>query len=117
MSARSVPILVLRHGQSEWNAVRRWQGTADSPLTELGREQAATTARLLVAHRLDFASIWTSNLRRASQTAAIIAGALGLGEPIVDARLQEADAGEWEGLTPAEIELTRARRLRAPPRP
>jgi len=105
MSARSVPILLLRHGQSEWNAVRRWQGTADSPLTELGREQAATTARLLVALRLDFASIWTSNLRRASQTAAIIAGALGLGEPIVDARLQEADAGEWEGLTPEEIEL------------
>ena len=85
--------------------MRRWQGTADSPLTELGREQAATTARLLVALRLDFASIWTSNLSRASQTAAIIAAALDLGEPIVDARLQEAHAGEWEGLTPEEIEL------------
>jgi probable phosphoglycerate mutase len=105
MPARSVPILMLRHGQSEWNAVRRWQGTADSPLTELGREQAATTARLLAALRLDFDSISTSNLRRASQTAAIIADALGLGEPIVDDRLREAHAGEWEGLTPEEIEM------------
>lgn len=105
MSAPSVPILVLRHGQSEWNAIRRWQGTADSPLSDLGREQAATTARLLAALRLDFGQIWTSNLRRASQTAAIIAGALGLAAPIVDVRLREADAGEWEGLTPEEIEL------------
>ena len=105
MSARSVPILVLRHGQSEWNAVRRWQGTADSPLTVLGREQAATTARLLAALRLDFGEIWTSNLRRASQTASIIAGALELDAPIVDVRLREADAGEWEGLTPEQIEL------------
>ena len=44
MSARRIPILVLRHGQSEWNSVRRWQGTADSPLTELGRQQAGATA-------------------------------------------------------------------------
>ena len=96
---------MLRHGQSEWNALRRWQGTADSPLTQLGRDQAATTARLLAALRLDFTSIWTSNLRRASQTAGIIGRALGLGEPTVDARLQEAHAGEWEGLTPEEIEV------------
>jgi probable phosphoglycerate mutase len=95
---------MLRHGQSEWNAVRRWQGTADSPLTDLGREQAATTAGRIAALGLEFASIWTSNLRRASQTARIIAGALDLGEPIVDARLQEAHAGEWEGLTPEQIE-------------
>ena len=105
MPARSVPILVLRHGQSEWNAVRRWQGTADSPLTELGRDQATTTARVLAASGLDFGAIWTSNLRRASQTAAIIAAALRLPVPIVDVRLREADAGEWEGLTPEEIEL------------
>jgi broad specificity phosphatase PhoE len=105
MSARHIPILVLRHGQSEWNAVRRWQGTADSPLTQLGRQQAATTARLLAATRVDFAGIWASNLRRAAETAAIIGRALGLGEPILDARLQEAHAGEWEGLTPEEIEM------------
>ncbi len=104
MSPGSAPILVLRHGQSEWNAVRRWQGTADSPLTPLGREQAASTARLLALGR-PWSGIWTSDLKRASETAAIIAEVLALGEPIVDARLREADAGEWEGLTPDEIEL------------
>ena len=105
MSADRVPILVLRHGQSEWNSVRRWQGTADSPLTDLGREQARTTAALLAALRLEFSAIWTSNLRRASETACIIARALRLGDPTVDERLCEAYAGEWEGLTPDEIEL------------
>jgi broad specificity phosphatase PhoE len=105
MSPHRIPILVLRHGQSEWNAVRRWQGTADTPLTELGRVQAATTARVLAALRLQFAAIWTSDLRRAAQTAAIIGRALDLGQPIVEARLREAGAGEWEGLTPEEIEL------------
>src|SRR5207342_2682150 len=105
MSAARVPILVLRHGQSEWNSVRRWQGTADSPLTDLGREQARTTATLLAALRLEFPAIWTSNLRRASETASIIARVLRLGDPIVDDRLCEAHAGEWEGLTPDEIEL------------
>jgi probable phosphoglycerate mutase len=105
MSARRIPILVLRHGQSEWNSIRRWQGTADSPLTELGRQQAGATAARLAALRLDFPAIWTSDLRRASETAAIIALGLGLGEPIVDDRLREAHAGEWEGLTPEQIEI------------
>jgi broad specificity phosphatase PhoE len=105
MSARSVRILVLRHGQSEWNAVRRWQGIADSPLTALGREQAATTARVLATLRPGFREVWTSNLRRASQTASVIARTLDIAQPIVDARLREADAGEWEGLTPEQIEL------------
>jgi probable phosphoglycerate mutase len=105
MSADRVPILVLRHGQSEWNSIRRWQGTADSPLTELGRQQAGATAALLLALRLEFPAIWTSDLRRASETAAIIGRTLGLGSPIFDARLREAHAGEWEGLTPEEIEV------------
>ena len=105
MSARRIPILVLRHGQSEWNSIRRWQGTADSPLTELGRQQAGATAALLAALRLEFPAIWTSDLRRASETDAIIARRLGLGDPIIDDRLREAHAGEWEGLTPEEIEM------------
>ena len=105
MSADRVPILVLRHGQSEWNSIRRWQGTADSPLTELGRQQAGATAGLLAELQLQFPAIWTSDLRRASETAAIIARTLGLSTPTCDARLREAHAGEWEGLTPEEIEL------------
>lgn len=100
-----VRVLVLRHGQSEWNAVRRWQGGADSPLTELGRIQAIETAWQLAGLTAEFVSLWSSDLRRASETASIIGDALGLGAPRIDRRLREADAGEWEGLTPDEIEL------------
>jgi uncharacterized phosphatase len=96
-------ILLLRHGQSEWNAVHRWQGTADSPLTELGRRQAAETAGQLAA--LDeFHTLWSSHLSRAAETAAIVGAALGLGPPRTDTRLREAFAGAWEGLTPELIE-------------
>jgi probable phosphoglycerate mutase len=105
MPAGRVSILVLRHGQSEWNAIRRWQGTADSPLTPLGREQARATAARLMALGLRFSAVWTSDLRRASETAAIVARHLDLDEPRVDARLREAHAGEWEGLTPEQIEV------------
>jgi uncharacterized phosphatase len=101
---RPVTILLLRHGQSEWNAVQRWQGTADSPLTALGREQAIETAWALAGLTTTFAGLWTSDLTRAADTAAIIGDALALGAPRTDARLREAYAGEWEGMTPAEIE-------------
>jgi len=100
-----VRVLVLRHGQSEWNAVHRWQGTADSPLTALGREQAIETAWSLAGLDIGFAVIWSSHLRRAARTASIIGGALSLPAPILDARFREAHAGEWEGLTPADIEI------------
>lgn len=100
----AISVLLLRHGQSEWNAARRWQGGADTPLTELGRDQAHVTARRLGELGVTFHGPWTSDLERASETAAIIAAALGLGRPAVDRRLREADAGEWQGLTPDEIE-------------
>ncbi len=104
MSAVEVPILLLRHGQSVWNSQRRWQGTADSPLTALGREQARAAGRVLAGLGASFAGVWSSDLRRASQTADIIARTLDLGEPVIDPRLREAHAGEWEGMTPDEIE-------------
>ncbi len=92
-------ILLVRHGESEWNAARRWQGQADPPLTALGRAQAAHAARTLGA--VD--AIVTSDLQRALVTAQVIAHALGLDEPSVDPRLRERDAGEWSGLTREEI--------------
>jgi broad specificity phosphatase PhoE len=104
MLAGPVTMLVLRHGQSEWNSQRRWQGTVDSPLTPLGREQAATTARMLATLGRAFGALWSSDLRRASETASIIGATLRLGRPRLDARLREAHAGEWEGLTPDQIE-------------
>lgn len=92
-------ILLVRHGESEWNAARRWQGQADPPLTDLGRAQAAHAARALGA--ID--AIFTSDLQRALVTAQVIAYALGLDEPSIDQRLRERDAGEWSGLTREEI--------------
>src|SRR5680860_145649 len=105
MVARIVTLLLLRHGQSEWNAVRRWQGLADSPLNDLGRRQAAGAAAALAAAGHRFQSVWSSPLLRAAGTGDIIAGALGVGAVRVDDRLREADAGEWEGMTPDEIDL------------
>lgn len=98
-------LLLLRHGQSEWNAVRRWQGMADSQLTELGRAQAAETSLILDRVGHDFESVWASDLGRASETASIIAESLNLGPVSLEPRLREAHAGEWEGFTRAEIEL------------
>jgi broad specificity phosphatase PhoE len=92
--------LLTRHGQSEWNALGRWQGQADPPLSDLGRRQAHEAARSLGA--ID--AIWASDLQRAAETAAIIAADLGVGPVVLDADLRERDAGEWTGLTRAEIE-------------
>ena len=100
-----VRVLLLRHGQSEWNAVKRWQGTADSPLSALGREQAIETAWALAGCGVSFTSVWASDLSRALDTARIIGDALAIGEPDVDPRLREAHAGEWEGMTPDQIEV------------
>ncbi len=104
MLRSSTSLLLLRHGQSEWNAVRRWQGSADTPLTALGREQAISAAERLAALDVDFCGPWTSDLDRAATTASAIASVLGIGPTIADRRLREATAGEWEGLTPHEIE-------------
>jgi broad specificity phosphatase PhoE len=95
----STRILLVRHGQSVWNAAGRWQGQADPPLTDVGRAQAASAARSLGA--LD--AIFASDLQRALETAVIISGDLGVGPVIVEPDLKERDAGEWSGLTRDEI--------------
>lgn len=93
-------VLLVRHGQSEWNAAGRWQGQADPPLSDVGRAQARSASRSLGA--LD--AIFASDLQRATETAAIISVELGVGPVVVDADLRERDAGEWSGLTRDEIE-------------
>lgn len=93
-------VLLVRHGQSEWNAVGRWQGQADPPLTEVGRRQARAASRSIGA--VD--AVFASDLQRASETAMVIAGELGVGPVVLDAGLRERDAGEWSGLTRAEID-------------
>jgi broad specificity phosphatase PhoE len=93
-------VLLIRHGQSEWNADGRWQGQADPALTDLGRHQALHASRSLGV--VD--AIVSSDLQRAAETAAIISSELGVGPLVLDPDLRERDAGEWSGLTRAEIE-------------
>jgi probable phosphoglycerate mutase len=93
-------MLTLRHGESEWNALGRWQGQEDPPLTDTGMLQAVTAGEQLGT----FDAVWSSTLQRAAYTAAIIAEAIGVGPVQTDADLMEAAFGPWQGLTVAEIE-------------
>ena len=99
---RVATIFLVRHGETDWNRVGRWQGHADPPLNERGREQARDLARRLRRFSLDRA--YSSDLRRARETAEILAGELGL-ELTLDRDLREIDVGEWSGLTRDEVEL------------
>jgi broad specificity phosphatase PhoE len=94
-------LLRARHGQSDWNAARRWQGFADRPLTERGRAQAAELAERLADIALD--AVYSSDLKRARETAEKVARAQGLDET-TEPRLREVNVGSWEGLTREEAE-------------
>jgi glucosyl-3-phosphoglycerate phosphatase len=99
VSART--LVLLRHGQTAWNAELRGQGHADVPLDETGRAQAAAVAPVLA--ELAPARVWSSDLLRAQATAATVAAACA--RPVtVDDRLREFDLGERTGLTLAEFE-------------
>jgi len=92
-------ILLVRHGQSTWNADGRWQGQADPPLSDLGVEQAETAARVI--GRID--AVWSSDLQRANHTARILSVPHALAVT-ADSRMREREAGPWTGLTRDEIE-------------
>jgi len=94
-------LLLVRHGQSTWNASGRWQGQADPPLSDLGQLQARHAAGAVGA--VD--AIYCSTLERAASTADIIAAQIGVGPVIALPALIERDAGRWSGLTRAEIEV------------
>ncbi len=95
-------MLLIRHGQSTWNAVGRWQGWADPPLSALGEAQAAEAAERLAGKGLRAAV--ASDLVRARRTAEIIAGALDLGPVAIEPDLRERNVGRWSGLTRVEIQ-------------
>ena len=99
-------LLILRHGQSEWNALGKWQGQADPPLTELGEQQAASAAQQLLHIGESFDRIVSSDLRRAHHTAQIIARLLGGKKVTVHSEFRERAAGIWQGLTRSEIEAS-----------
>jgi broad specificity phosphatase PhoE len=94
-------ILLARHGESDWNRSKRWQGFTDRPLTEVGRQQAAVLAERLEYTELD--AVYSSDLRRARETAEVVARSKGL--PVeTTPDLREVDVGSWSGLTRAEAE-------------
>src|SRR6478609_11898807 len=86
-------IMLLRHGESEGNAQGRMQGRRDFPLSALGREQAARAAAFIRSSGLSLHAVYTSPLKRASETAAIVAEAGVCAQAIVDDDLPEIGAG------------------------
>lgn len=93
-------LLLVRHGETEWNATHRWQGFTGPPLNELGRQQAQELADKLRSTAID--AVYSSDAVRALETAEVVVAARGL-EVQQDARLREVNFGEWEGLTRHEI--------------
>ena len=89
-------LMLVRHGESEWNAQRRYQGQSDVPLSALGRRQAKLIAERLAGCKID--AVYASDLVRAWQTASAIAEKNGL-EVFSEPRLRELKFGVLEGLT------------------
>lgn len=93
-------LLLVRHGETEWNAARRIQGHSNSALSPLGRRQALAVAERLSGMPIE--ALYSSDLERALETAAPLAARLGLTvQPLSE--LREKGYGDWEGLTEAEV--------------
>jgi alpha-ribazole phosphatase/probable phosphoglycerate mutase len=94
-------IFLARHGESDWNVEKRFQGHRDRPLTERGREQAHALADLVGAEKIG--AVYTSPLSRARETAEIVAARVGL-KVVALPELREVDTGSWSGLSRADVE-------------
>src|SRR5262245_61148418 len=93
-------LLLARHGQSLWNEMRRFQGTADVALSDLSRAQAAALGQALGRYRV--AAAYASPMRRAMETAEIALAEAGVPLTPLD-ELRELSLGEWEGCTVEEV--------------
>jgi len=93
-------LLLVRHGESTWNATRRIQGQLDPPLSDRGLDQARELGERLAGHQL--AGFYCSDLVRTRQTAEEIAASLGI-DPVHEQGLREIALGAWEGKTRAEL--------------
>src|ERR1700687_288726 len=98
---RGSPLVMLRHGQTDYNAGSRMQGQLDTELSDLGRDQAVAAAEVL-AKRQPLVIV-SSDLRRALDTAVALGERSGL-PVLVDTRLRETHLGDWQGLTHLEVD-------------
>lgn len=94
-------LILIRHGETDWNAEGRWQGQIDVPLNQNGKSHARRLVDELAGSGIQ--AIYSSDLSRALETARPFANAFGL--PIrIDRRLREINQGEWQGLLVTEIQ-------------
>lgn len=93
-------LVLVRHGESTWNAEHRLQGQLDPPLSAVGREQALALARLIARSPWPAERVICSDLSRARETAELV----GLSPGRFDAAWREIDVGEWGGRVAAEVD-------------
>lgn len=93
-------VIFIRPGETEWNRLGRWQGWTATPLSAHGRAQVEQLAKFI--RHIGMKALYSSDLRRAVETARILADRLGF-EPIFDPRLRERGVGVWQGLTVPEM--------------
>jgi broad specificity phosphatase PhoE len=93
-------LIFVRHGETPWNVTLQYQGQANVPLNERGREQARRAAERM--RRLEVGALYSSDIARAWEAAEIIGAALGR-TPRPMAEIREIDVGQWEGHTPEEL--------------
>ena len=97
-------LLLVRHGESAWNALGRWQGWADIPLSEAGEAEAKAAARRLAESGQRFDAVASSDLVRARHTAELLAACEPAAPHAIEPLLRERNVGQWSGLTDAEVE-------------
>lgn len=102
MASAATRVVLVRHGESEWNAVGRIQGQGGAGLSELGHRQAKATAAYLRQRYPDATAVVRSDLERVVETAGPFEASCSLGVT-VDQRWREIDVGTWSGLTWAEV--------------
>ena len=103
MTSDATKIYLVRHGETVWNTQKRWQGSQNSELTALGKQQATQARDLLKETHFDLA--YVSPLQRAVQTIDIILEGTGMDIATLPA-VQEINMGKWEGRTQAEIAIS-----------
>lgn len=96
-------VIFVRHGETAWNSAKKYQGHSDIPLNEKGLQQAKMVAQRLTGEAIS--AVYSSDLRRAVQTAELIAGQHSL-QTVALQELREVNFGLWEGLSYEEIMAT-----------